>query len=299
MMAHCFGWLTGLVTIQNRLRCGFAHFKLCAHFLDLRGLLFHCRSQDCNFLLQLGNRGSLLLHCLVLFEELVVLLEKLVEQHGVHCLVAHRIGFALLVTSHEARIHLFHVLGHEAELRSASRVKLMLVAESHGLQGEDCFARLVHRLDRFLKARRGCSRAETTVGVYDNCYTCWNGCPTDSRDKCGRLTLCPANTNGARFISLAQIADVDIVVARGKIAARSKSQRDVVVASCVAKERTKTRGCVPAAGCVVLERKSTVASVVAAGRIGIERSITRGRVVAAGCVDLERIGTGGRVLAAS
>src|SRR5882724_1157423 len=30
-----------LLTIQRRLRCGFAQFKLCAHFLDLRCLLFH------------------------------------------------------------------------------------------------------------------------------------------------------------------------------------------------------------------------------------------------------------------
>src|SRR5215813_7237645 len=34
-----------LLIIQYRLRCGFAQFNLCAHFLNLRRLLFELRSQ--------------------------------------------------------------------------------------------------------------------------------------------------------------------------------------------------------------------------------------------------------------
>src|SRR5262245_36068774 len=39
--AHCFGRLTGLAAILDGLRCRFVQFKLCAHFLNLRGLLFN------------------------------------------------------------------------------------------------------------------------------------------------------------------------------------------------------------------------------------------------------------------
>jgi len=30
---NCFGWLTASAIIHDGLRCGLAHFKLCAHFL--------------------------------------------------------------------------------------------------------------------------------------------------------------------------------------------------------------------------------------------------------------------------
>ena len=50
------GALTVLLIIRDGLRCGFARFKLCAHFLDLRGLFFHRRSERFNFLLLLRHR---------------------------------------------------------------------------------------------------------------------------------------------------------------------------------------------------------------------------------------------------
>ena len=37
--------------------------------LDLRGLLFHSRSEICTFVLQFRNRRSLLLHCAPFFDE--------------------------------------------------------------------------------------------------------------------------------------------------------------------------------------------------------------------------------------
>src|SRR6266849_3654499 len=159
--------------------------------------------------------------------------EELVQQHGVHRFVAHGVNFACFITSNQIRIHLFHVLGHKAELRDAIWVEFFLVVEGDRFQREDRFAGLVHGLNRFLETLRGNDRAEMTVGVYDYCYTCWNGCPSDSGDKCSRLILYPADTNSARLASQTSIADVDVFVAGGKIAARSKSQRDVLAASCV------------------------------------------------------------------
>ena len=99
-----------------------------------------------------------------------MLFEELVEQHRVHRFVAHGVRLALLVASHQIGVHLFHLLGHEAELRDAVGVKLVLVAEGDRFEREDRFARLVHRLDRVLETRRGDDRAELTVGIDDYAY---------------------------------------------------------------------------------------------------------------------------------
>ena len=105
-----------------------------------------------------------------MFLHLAVLFEKLVEQHRVHRFVADGVRLALLVASHQIGVHLFHLLGHEAELRNALGSSSVLVAEGDRLEREDRFARLVHRLDRFLESRRGNDRAEVTVGIYDYGY---------------------------------------------------------------------------------------------------------------------------------
>jgi hypothetical protein len=41
----CSARWAALLIIQDRLWCGFAQFNLCAHLLDLRGLLFHSRHE--------------------------------------------------------------------------------------------------------------------------------------------------------------------------------------------------------------------------------------------------------------
>src|SRR5215831_16379224 len=115
-------------------------------------------------------------------------LEELVEQHRVHSLVAHAVRLALLVTSYQIGINLFHLLGHQAELRHALRVKLFLIAKCDWFERENHFAGLVHWLDVVLETRRGCSCAEVTRRVYNNRYTCWNGCPTDASDICVHLS---------------------------------------------------------------------------------------------------------------
>ena len=53
----------------------FARFKLCAHFLNLRCLLFYGRDETCHRRLQLPS--------------LFVLFEKLIEQHRVHIRHVH------------------------------------------------------------------------------------------------------------------------------------------------------------------------------------------------------------------
>ena len=116
--------------------------------------------------------------------------EKFIEQHGVHCFVAHSVRFALVVIGNQVRTHLFHFFGHEAELWDAIWVKLFLVAKGHRLQRKDRFARLAHRLDCLLETRRGCDCAEMTTAIYDTRYTCWNGRLANPGDVGGGLRPC-------------------------------------------------------------------------------------------------------------
>ncbi len=127
-----------LLIIQDGLRCGFAQFKLSAHRLDLRCLLFHGCSERLNFLLLLcdsrlevfpllRNCRSLLLHRLVLFQ-------KLVEQHRVYCVVAHAVDFAIAAASHQIGAYLFYILGNQSEADWARRFNLWLYRKLTGLR---------------------------------------------------------------------------------------------------------------------------------------------------------------------
>src|SRR4051812_41313655 len=82
-----------LLTIQRRLRRGFAQFKLCAHFLQ-------SRSKRGNLFLLLCNSRGLLLQFLTLFLYCAVLFQKLVEQHRVHCVVTDGVWLSLFVVYH-------------------------------------------------------------------------------------------------------------------------------------------------------------------------------------------------------
>jgi hypothetical protein len=63
---------------------------------------------------------------------LAMFLKELIKQHRIHRFVADREWFALLVPRHQVGIYLCHLFCHEAELRDAIRVKLVLVALSIG-----------------------------------------------------------------------------------------------------------------------------------------------------------------------
>ena len=56
-----------------------------------------------------------------------------------------------------------------------------------------------------------------TPVIYDNCYTCWNGCPTDSRNQRGSVNRFRADTDGSGLTCRPIVADVDIVIAGGEI----------------------------------------------------------------------------------
>ena len=57
--------------VRDHFRCWIAHLELCAHFLDLRGLLFQLGRENFHSLVLLGDSGLQFLNLLVLFEELI------------------------------------------------------------------------------------------------------------------------------------------------------------------------------------------------------------------------------------
>src|SRR5213080_3965440 len=124
-----------------------------------------------------------------------MLFQELVEQHCVHRFVADGVWFSLLVTVHQIGVDLFHVLGNEAELRDALRVKIVFVAKGDRLKRENRFARLVHRFNRFLETNGGDDRAEMAVTANYYSYASGNGAPRNSRDKGGRLRPDPADAD--------------------------------------------------------------------------------------------------------
>src|SRR6266446_612647 len=146
-----------------------------------------------------------------------MLFEKLVQQHRVHRLVAHGVRLSVSVASDQIRIYLRHLLGHESELRDARRVELVLVAKGHRFERQDRFARLVHRLDCILETLRGYGRAKMTTAIYNNCYTRWNGCPTDASDVSSGLSSYRTDTDRIRLRLKTSAANIDIVTSCGQI----------------------------------------------------------------------------------
>src|SRR5437899_2810061 len=159
-----------------------------------------------------------------------MLFEKLIEQHRVHRLVAHRVSFSLSVASNEIGIDLFHLLGDQAKLCDASRVKLVLVTEGHRFEREDRFACLVHRFDRVLETLRGDNRAEMAAGINNDPDTSSNRYSTNPGDKGFRLSSCRANANRIGVTRSTRVADLDIAVAIEESRPGVKAQCSVITA---------------------------------------------------------------------
>jgi hypothetical protein len=248
-----------------------------------------------------------------------VLFQKLVEQHRVDLVVAHRVDFAFTVADDQVGIHLFHILGHQPKLRHALRVNLLLIMEGNGLEREERFAGLVHRLNvifeppgrnngaqltRSINDDGGCSGRSHTENVADVtgiAHVLAIG--ADSNNVIGRAdTRAGVSAQGdipaAGAVQERLITDSRVVDADGVLQERSNTVGRVEETGDVAKERSKTVGCVVGADCVGAERIKTVGRVVATGGIAKERLKTVGRVAAAGGVAGKRIKTGGRVAAA-
>src|SRR5881392_1751046 len=128
-----------------------------------------------------------------------MLFEKLVEQHRVHRIIAHRVRLSIGVANYQIGIYLLYLLGHESEFRSTLGVDFLLVTERDGFEAEDCFACVTHRLDLLLETARGANGTELTCGIYLHYQALCDGCRINPCDICIRLSSFSANADGVRF----------------------------------------------------------------------------------------------------
>src|SRR6266540_2968946 len=261
---------------HGHLRRQLADLKLHADFLDLRRLLLEARCQGLDLLmllrqveLQFSDSGFLFLNFAVLYPNLLVLFQELVEQHRVHCFVADGVNLVLIVTHHEVRVHFGYFFGNQSKLRHA-RV-ILLVVESDRPERKDGFTGFVHRLNFFLEPARGTKRAELARGVDQDWY--------------GVGVCCCRPANVADKATVAHVRTI-------------RADSNNVTSPEDAEAGPSAQGRVAATGGVILERTSAVRRVVAAGGVVKERNITVGSVAAAGGVAIERLNTVGRVVAA-
>ena len=132
-------------------------------------------------------------------------------------------------------------------------------------KGQDGFAGLIHRFNVFLKAARGVTRAELTVGVYDDIYAV-------------AVSHCRA-PNVADIAPVAQRsspnAPIQITLsAAGDVEAGCRAQSNVAAAAGVVRERNKANGDVAIASGVVKERRLTIGCIGAADGVAKERAVT-------------------------
>jgi len=277
--AHSFSWLTGLGIIQDGLRFQsttadsspgeFVQLKLCAHFLNLRRLLFQFFFESLHFLLLLCDDRSLVLHCAMLFKELI-------EQHRVYCFIGHRVGLAALVANHQIWVHFFNFLGNETELRSALRVDLFFVMERDWFEREDRLTLAIHRFNLLLETLGTGCYSKLTAAIDYNCCSCnWYAADTGDKSLCLDIT----DADRSRVASDAyQVANIDIVIALSNKDSRPCTQGDIAVASEIALERIRTDGCIVDTGGVDRERGVPDDGVGIASGVILKRAIANSRV---------------------
>src|SRR5207244_12265360 len=99
------------------------------------------------------------------------------------------------------------------ELRDASRVKLVLIAEGHRLECKDRFARVVHGLDFLLKASRRGDRPEMASGIDPHRGTRSERRPKNPSNISSRLPATHAEPACICLTCDTPVADVAIVAA--------------------------------------------------------------------------------------
>src|SRR5262245_18119586 len=92
-----------------------------------------------------------------------MLLEKLVEQHCVHLIIAHAVGFSFLVERYKLGVDFSYFFGDQAESWTACCV--VRVAKGHRLKCQASFAGFGHRLNIILETLRRCQGADLSMDI--------------------------------------------------------------------------------------------------------------------------------------
>ena len=230
-----------------------------------RRLLFcsiRCHLADDYFLFL--HFAVLLLYLALLLLDFPMFFEELVEEHGVHCFVAHAVDFSITIANDQIRIHLHHLFSDQAKLRCSFAVALVL--EAHWLKSEDRFARFVHWPDLLLEPRCGRNRAKLTVAIYHDCVAYYCG-PANASDKGGRMDSSRADADRVGLGHLPRITDINIVLAEGERGSGTIAQSDIAAAVLpfAVVKRRRPDGCILVAFSVGAERILPYCCVVATG----------------------------------
>src|SRR6266436_5355924 len=122
-------------------------------------------------------------------------LEKLVEQHCVHRLVAHSVKVAFGIAGYQIGINFLHLLGYEAELPDALAIKLRRVAEGNRPERQEHVAAITHCLDVLLETSRGDARAEMAECIDVNQRSVRDRCPINNGEINGGVSSCGADAD--------------------------------------------------------------------------------------------------------
>ena len=222
-----------------------------------------------------------------------MLFEKLVEQHGVHRLVANGGEFAFGVMGHQVGIHLRHLLGDKAELRDASLIQFGLVMESHWAQGKQRLTGITHVGNVGLKAACGEKHAQLAGIVHvTGTSTRPDGVARNTGDV-RRGLVGVADANGTVIALKSLVTDVNVAAAGGNEIACPVADADIAVARRV-EERIRTERGVVAPSRVGRERCEPDGGLVGAGGVERRRLVTDGGVIVSNVID-ERLGAEGGV----
>jgi hypothetical protein len=151
---------------------------------------------------------------------------------------------------------------------------------------QDRFAGFVHWSNVLFELRRRDRGAQMTVGIHEYRRAVGNSCAENAHDIGGGLCSLGSDANCIRFGRNTDIADVDVIIARGEVGTSLKAQCCIGAAG------------VAAAGRVVQQRKNTGGRVGVAGGVAVERTDTGGCIRLAACVVVERLTASGGVVVA-
>src|SRR6266853_2760801 len=245
-----------LPIVRRRFSRRFAHLDLGAHLLDFRRLFFECCSESCHTLFQFP-------HFPLLLEESLMLFEKLVEQHRVHCFIADGVEVPLSVMGHQVGVHLRHLLGYQAELWDARLIQLGLVMEGDGTQGQERLTGSGHVGDVPLESARGEKDPQLTLVIH----------VTGGATRADRLPRDTPDVAAVAHVRTTYPTDTDNIIGGGDAVAGARAYCDVATASCDVGEASIPDGRVVYAGGVAPERADAIGRVLKAGGVAAERCI--------------------------
>src|SRR5438477_4252479 len=225
-----------------------------------------------------------------------MLFEEFVEKHGVDLLVTHCVRLALPIAGDQGGIYFCHFLSNESILRDALGIDLFFVTTAYRSKRQNGFARCAHRLDLIFESRRGGQSAQAAARSLKKRIASSGCCSADSPDK-AVSNICIADADG---VALARdthhiVADIDVVIAGGKIMASKNAQGRVLAASGVVIQSKATQSRVVATSGVTKESIITGGCIVVTFRVAKESEHSIGRVVATDGVAKKRCGASSRV----